>query len=69
MIVFLLAPVSRVTDRMELPSHRRCRMRARSSVESLFVPPTITTLMFDRQASEVISNAQPQAQNRLNMAS
>jgi hypothetical protein len=34
--VFLLAPVSRVTERM-LPSQSKWRMRARSAEESLFM--------------------------------
>src|SRR6185369_6103451 len=35
--VVLLAPVSWVTARMLLPSHRRWRMRARCSLVSLFI--------------------------------
>ena len=46
MTAFLLAPVSRVTARIELPSQRRWRIFARSSGVNLF----IGTLMLENSA-------------------
>ena len=41
LIVFLLIPVRRTVARIDWPSQRRCRTRARSSEESLFMPSQI----------------------------